>query len=223
MRYGYPTLIRDNFFTNPDEIVELANKFEYYSQANGDWPGKRTKNLLEVDPNFFNHICGRILNNYYNYSPIEYTFSAFFQKSSPYDGDKYDLKNLGWVHVDQGIFGGLIYLTKNPEENTGTSLFDLKNSYWNYPEYVDQVKRRHYLQDETLTNQAYSGAYEFLLEQFQETVSVQSKYNRLFAFDGNQYHALQSIGTKERLTLVFFCKHLLVDDRESYHSSRILG
>ena len=221
MRYGYPTIIRDNFFSHPNKIVEFANSLEYHPQAIGQWPGKRTYSLETIDPNFYHAMCRRILKNYYTFDPESYRFKLYFQKSLPYVEEQYNPRNLGWPHVDSEVFGGLVFLTENPEKNTGTSLFDLENFYFNYPNHVRQVKQRNYLRDENLTDDEYIGAYEFLISQFKETLDVQSKYNRLLSFDGNQFHALQSIGTKERLTLVFFCEQLTIDEKEIYHGHRL--
>ena len=221
MRYGYPTLIQDDFFSNPKEIVKFANTLEYYPDTIGAWPGKRTKSLDQIDYNFFDAVFRRILANYYSHQIRNYEVSMFFQKSFPYTKNQYDPKNLGWIHVDQGIFGGLIYLTENPEKDTGTSLYDLKNLFFNYPSYMEETKRKFYLQNNIVKDNEYNNTYKLLTEQFKETVNVQSKYNRLFTFDGNQFHALQTIGIKERLTLIFFCKHLVVDSMESYHGSRL--
>ena len=50
----YPTVtVIDNFFKDPDSIVEIANNLEFYPNSDGAWPGRRTKLLHEVEPEFF--------------------------------------------------------------------------------------------------------------------------------------------------------------------------
>ena len=44
----------DNFFDNPDEVVNLSKKFEYENKTH--CPGKRTKELHELDWAFFNWV-----------------------------------------------------------------------------------------------------------------------------------------------------------------------
>ena len=41
----FPITIVDNFFEDPDAIVELANSHKFYNPDVGNWPGKRTKQL----------------------------------------------------------------------------------------------------------------------------------------------------------------------------------
>ena len=41
----YPITIVDDFFDDPDEIVELAEALNWYQPDTGNWPGKRTKQL----------------------------------------------------------------------------------------------------------------------------------------------------------------------------------
>ena len=40
----FPISVVDNFFTNPDEVVKLANSLKF-TQSNGFYPGKRTDRL----------------------------------------------------------------------------------------------------------------------------------------------------------------------------------
>ena len=41
----FPITIVDNFFDDPDAIVEVANNLKYFNPQGGHWPGTRTKNL----------------------------------------------------------------------------------------------------------------------------------------------------------------------------------
>ena len=49
--YKNSVQIFDNFFNNPNSVIELGNSLEFYN--NEAWPGKRTNNLLEIN----NHDC----------------------------------------------------------------------------------------------------------------------------------------------------------------------
>ena len=46
----YPITIVDDFFEDPDAIVEMANELKYYTPNTGNWPGTRTKNLHIDEP-----------------------------------------------------------------------------------------------------------------------------------------------------------------------------
>ena len=51
----YPITIVDDFFEDPDAIVEMANELKYYTPNTGNWPGTRTKNLHIEEPRFFRY------------------------------------------------------------------------------------------------------------------------------------------------------------------------
>ena len=42
----YPITIVDNFFEDPDAIVELANELKYYNPNTGNWPAQELNNLM---------------------------------------------------------------------------------------------------------------------------------------------------------------------------------
>jgi hypothetical protein len=216
----YPLVCKDNFLLNPHKIVELANEVDYFP-TNGSWPGKRSNHLSKINENFFTQLSRQILRNYYSFFTHYCDLDIWFQKIKPYHEDKYDLKNRGWVHKDDCLFGGIIYLDEEEEEDTGTSMYDLDNLFFDYPKSFDDTKERLYLNDSTLSDDEYYYCYEKYHSQFKETIRINNKFNRLCSFSGNQFHALQTIGSKERLTMVFFMKHLVIDGLELYHSRRI--
>jgi hypothetical protein len=217
----HQTIIRDNFLANPKGVVNFANQLEYWQQKDGKWPGTRTLELSDVNPNFKNKICQEILKNYYSLPPQACDIRLYFQKVKPYHEDQYHPYNLGWVHVDHTIFGGIIYLDEEPEDDTGTTLYDLENHFHDYPDVYENAKRRHYLSDDTLSEDEYTCIFNEYHQQFSQSIIVANKFNRLVSFSGDQFHGLQTTGTKERLTLVFFCRHLTINDNEYYQSVRL--
>ena len=67
-----PTIVKENFFEKPDEIVELADKIEWLPPGpKADWPGVRSKNLCDILPNLNNHIISEVLKLYYGRDNIE--------------------------------------------------------------------------------------------------------------------------------------------------------
>ena len=121
----YPYACVDNFFINPDSVVEYSKKLNYIN-SDGRWPGKRSEKLHLVDKDFFNYVCQKMLAVLYpsNYQNIQYSCTLSFQKISPKD------KGQGLIHTDLPVaLTGICYLSKN--ENCGTSIYDYTSHYPN--------------------------------------------------------------------------------------------
>ena len=197
----YPITIVDNFFDNPDDIVEVAESFKYYSPDTGNWPGTRTKQLHVLNHRLFTYFGQKIHLLFHDTCPEGWTMQCHFQNIRPFaEGNK----NRGWVHQDIDThFGGIVYLSKNPEPNTGTSIYKAKHGYSN--QYLSElkIKERHYL-GENIPDEEYDEAFNAMMEQFTETVTVENVYNRLVLFNSKTYHGVKTFGSQPRLTLNFF-------------------
>ena len=216
----FPITIIDNFYSNPDQLVDLAEKQIYEPSENGAWPGTRSvKNLNEIDEDLFFFFSKSILSIFY---PPEYKIGfdivTCFQKISPRHDNKFHPKNMGWIHNDGCLFGGLVYLTKEPEKDTGTSIYTEKNTYFKYNYEDSVVMRKDYLDELDMSDEEYSKKHEQTFESYYETVKIENVYNRCILFGGNNHHAAQTFGTKERLTQVFFCYK--IDSEWQYPFSR---
>ena len=200
----YPVTIVDNFFEDPDAVVEMANNLKYYNPNTGNWPGTRTKQLHVEDDRFFNMFGTKIHNLFYESPPEYWNLQCHFQLINPFCDDKYSKKNRGWVHQDHDTwFGGIVYLTKNPESDTGTSIYKSKNG-WSFQKQEElKVKERLY-KTEFLDDNEYEQAFDAMMDQYEETVSIANVYNRFVLFNGTTYHGVQTFGTTPRLTLNFF-------------------
>ncbi len=177
----YPNLIVDNFFEDPDSIVDLSTNLQYSPSDNGRWPGLRSNYLHKIYPRLFDFISTKITHLFYD-TCESWTYEITFQKINPYSENQYNKKNCGWVHSDEYNFGGVIFLTKNQEE---------------------EIKNRHFLGgivDDDIFNQFYNTYHN----QFEETIKIKNIYNRLVLFNSGTLHAVQTYGTKERLTIPFF-------------------
>ena len=108
---------RDGIFKHPNQLVKLANKIDYSNV--GYTRGVRSKPLHEIDNELFQSINMKILNCFYQDSKIEFFARTYFQKND------YDI-NDGWVHQDNCMFTGIVYL--NPDNTSGTSLYNIKDS-----------------------------------------------------------------------------------------------
>jgi len=201
-----PTIIADDFFDNYKSVLEFANTLDYYPAPNGAWPGLRTKPLHEINYHFFNTVCKKIISLMY---PIE-GYSMQWNASSEFQKIKVDPKNKetfeGWVHNDNpALFTAIIYLS--PHTDVGTSIV-MPNSELSEIVNLDAKRQK------TLTGHA-DNFKEKLVEnnsQFQETIKVHSRQNRIFIFDSSQYHYVHNFLSQEnkgeRLTLICFFEDL---------------
>ncbi len=199
----YPITIIDNFFEDPDKIVNLAKTFDYYP-SNGDWPGVRTDQLHLVDNRLFNYIGEKIYLLFYEESPVQWSMITSFQKIKPFSEDQYDRRNKGWVHQDIDIlFAGIVYLNKDPEPDTGTSIYTTKNGYALQYRKELEMKENLYLGND-IDLDDYNRTYDAVHDQYIESVRVENVYNRLLLFNNQTHHGVHTFGTKERITLNCF-------------------
>mgnify|MGYP003118723532 FL=1 len=203
----FPALIYDDFFENPDLVVDLANSLEY-EPGDGAWPGVRTRELAEIPglKEFRDLFLSKLLRLFYPDNHYDTFAKVVFQKVDGMHEDKYHIKNRGWIHKDiSRVIGGIVYLSKDPEEDTGTSLY--RNRQLTFPHGLaeDSCKRRWYTKKD-VSDEEYHDLFYSNPDHFEETVRVKNVYNRLFMFNGNHYHGVQTYGSlgKTRLTLPFF-------------------
>jgi len=113
-------LLVNNFFDNPDSVVEFAKTLEYYEAENyQNWPGKRTDNISKIDNNFFCTVMLNILKPKYGDNVRFENSYLHFHKIKP--GDKAKIS----FHTDEDFdMAAVIYLTKNGDIDNGTTLFD---------------------------------------------------------------------------------------------------
>ena len=200
----YPITIVDDFFEDPDGIVEMAESMKYYTPNTGNWPGTRTKNLHVEDKRFFNYFGQKLHLLFYESPPEYWNLQCHFQLIDPFCEDKYSKKNRGWIHKDIDTwFGGIVYLQKNPEPDTGTSAYRVKRGFSHQFADEIEIKERQY-RSEDVDDAEYETAYDAMRDQFEETVSVANVYNRFVLFNNVTHHGVQTFGTKPRLTLNFF-------------------
>ena len=205
----YPSTIIDDFFPNPDLIVDFALQQEYFDYDDTSWPGKRTRGIQELDSVLFNYIGNRLLSHFYVGNTPSWCMDIKFQLTEPFVEDQYHPKNRGWIHSDDTtIFGGVIFLNKTPEEDTGTSLYRAKKGYYEIFPDTTSVKEKFYSGDE-VSDEEYSNAFYKLHDQFEETVTVKNVYNRALLFNSLTLHGVKTFGKNQpRLTIPFFCLSL---------------
>ena len=69
---SFPAVIIDDFFEDPDAIVEIASSLTYKPQEEGVWPGVRSNLLSNIDdkPNIF-WTGKKVISNKYDYEEIK--------------------------------------------------------------------------------------------------------------------------------------------------------
>ena len=200
---SYPLIIKDNFFSDPDAIVNIINHVDY-SLSSNNYPGVRTKSLDEINPKLYVHILRKIFLLLHDKLPLRFDVKVGFQKIKPFvEGDKWDKKNRGWVHKDGCLFGGVIYLDKNPDKDAGTSIYKSKDGFDVQTQENIDAKELFY-SGQLIDDGHYYNAYDRVRNQYEETLKIPNVYNRLVLIPNDQPHAMTTIGDKERTTLVFF-------------------
>ena len=200
----FPTYIVDNFFSDPDRVVDLSNSLDF-SYDNKRFPGGRTQSLHTINNNFFTSSCSKMLRTIYpNDEHISFSAVAYFQRIS---------KNMpdsgGWIHLDDDHkLTGLVYLNK--KGTRGTSFFkpitpynpplniiQKQDYYENYKKYKgDQLEILHKARADANQN-------------FSEVARVEGIYNRLVMFDGGEHHAEHlALLPEDRLTYIVFFERI---------------
>ena len=204
----YPITIVDDFFEDPDAIVEMANALKYYPPDRGNWPGVRTKQLHVVEERFFNYFGEKVHLLFHDSKPEYWNMQTQFQKIQPFSEDQYDPLNRGWVHQDNCVFGGIVYLNKNPSPDSGTSIYKTTSGY-GFQEYPDEIRMKEKLyRGEEIDPDEYREAWKKVHAQYIPTVRVENVYNRFVLFNNKTHHGVYTFGTQERLTLNFFGMHM---------------
>jgi len=208
----FPLTCVDKFFIDPNYVVKFAEEAEYI-KTDGGWPGYRSKPLYEIHPTLFDLTCRKIFSLFYSeqeFFDLVWNVEMSFQKIVPLDNQD-NLYPDGWVHSDGDfLISGVIYLNEDNEIDTGTSIYvpyDLLKGTINY-----EVKRSFY--SGTLTDfNLYNRSVKENNDQFEETITVKNKFNRLIMYDAKNFHAAKNIMRikKPRYTIVFFVKKLVAN------------
>jgi len=193
-----PTLIIDNFFKNPEKIIDICKSCSFTPDPNGQWPGVRSDSLDKINFDLFNLFHKKIFALIYPnfYEKIYFNAGTFFQKV-----DGKSRSNEGWVHDDLSQFTAILYLSEHTD--CGTSLWEPKT----FGSQLHTEKKHKAYLNKISTKEEIS----FLKENnnlFNKTLTIQSKFNRLLVFDSKIYHSADKFyDTKcngDRTTLISF-------------------
>ena len=198
----WPTLIVDNFFTDPQAIVKLSKTLKYKRAIDNKWPGTRSPSLHEVDKEFFLWSTRKIMSILYpmDRDVIKWEALQYFQRV-PYKiyGEE------GWVHNDSGQeFTSIIYLSDHFQ--SGTCLYE--GTHFNTAVEYEEEKRRFF---RDLTDRKRMKKYrDKSNSKFHKKVELFSNFNRLVLFDSHNWHASRNSGgdKNDRLTLITFFSNI---------------
>jgi len=212
---NFPITIVDDFLGNPDMFREFALKQEFNKSKFGNFPGKRTRPLHELNVDMYNYLNAKIMSLYYdlNLQQLNWTSITSFDLMKPYTSDNDIDKNIGWIHQDgKHSIVGLIYLSPN-ETESGTCFYN-KNELYEIPQEFIDAKEEYYLDmsDEKKAKK-YFDTKKIHNSNFTKTASVSPIYNRLICYDAKMYHAYDNMSKirSDRLTLNFFFDKINVD------------
>ena len=212
----FPSVCIDNFYRDPIAVRNLAmsQAFDGPDNAIGNYPGSRSHMIYEIDPQFFDNFCNKLLSTFFDLnlcSHFKWNIESYFQLIHPHSDP--DL-NKAWVHNDdQAILGGVIYLDPDADPDTGTSIGEINFSKVDQTRYADNQEIRKKFYKGELTSSTDIDEYKHRInlnnDCYTVTAEFKNKFNRLVCFDSNQAHKA-SLGTsnKPRLTQVFFVKAL---------------
>jgi hypothetical protein len=219
---NFPTVVMDNFYDNPEAVREFALGLEY-TQSDGIFAGKRTKDLSTIDLEFYHYSIKKLFSLFWDlkyFNVEEFVVGTQFTLTPRFSDDPEDFKNKSWIHVDSesdfpAIASAVLYLNPEPCSIHGTSLYQVK------PEYANQdiakksrtgIREELYKTDK-IENENIAKLYKRRIEEhtnlFNESITVKNKYNRIIAYDANVWHAATNFHSSDlRLTQVFFIYEL---------------
>lgn len=209
MRF-FPTTVVDDFFPDPDYVADLARNVEYLEKDLQYYPGNISKQRLhQIDRNLYEFVIDKIVSFFWDaqYHNLNCESKIDFQKIEPYP-DKDCILNKGTIHSDiQSIsLAGVVYLNKNPSKDSGTSIYEIKNSYYQpAKDYKDALGKHNRGDDVENIEKIFQNHYD----NFEETVRIQNKYNRLVLYSPELWHSATGFGEKQtRHTLRLFIHYL---------------
>ena len=205
----WPTVIVDNFFTNPQGVVKLSKTLKYERAPDHTWPGKRTLPLHQAHNDFFLWSTRKIMALLYpsqiiQEKALKWEACQYFQ-CVPYNtyGDE------GWIHSDiEHEFTAIIYLSDHPQ--SGTCLYEGK--YFNtQPQYLEEKKRFYKDLKDIDRMEKYRNKTN---ANFRKKAELFSNFNRLVLFDGSTWHASRNAdkSKSDRLTLITFFTDITCKD-----------
>ena len=209
----FPTVCYDGFYKDPDSVVDFALSLDYHVDE-GRYPGCRTKCLSKIDKNFAHASLHKFLSMFDDFDEptIGIECQTAFQKTWRFSNKKEHPVNKGWIHKDGALLAAVVYLSKNPDPNSGTSIFKrrLGEELPPIPEVSVEVLGNKKEVDVNVLNE-YEKALIKNNKPYDVQMEVKNAYNRIICYDGEQDHTQSNYWMSNedfRLTQVFFVKDI---------------
>lgn len=199
MKY-FPTIVVDDFLETPEYWVKLASEQTYAPDPNNKWPGLRSPPLHQTNREAFDLLVPTFFSLFYDLrnTEVRWNVSACFQKiPAAYDA--------GWVHTDLCKVSGIVYLNNDPSPDAGTTICQ-PNCIWK-SRHADKKRAAFSGELSVMDANNYRDDHN---SQFDDSIVVKNKFNRMVAFDASRPHRASSFVTdgEDRLTLVFFIEQI---------------
>tara|TARA_B100001250_G_scaffold394016_1_gene397394 strand:+ start:612 stop:1292 length:681 start_codon:yes stop_codon:yes gene_type:complete len=185
----------DDFYYDPDAVRDYALNMDYDPlKDTGIFPGLRTTFLHNSDPEFFGEFCKKLFSLYTN-DDLEWSIRTTFQKLPRFSEDKNSKLNEGWIHRDNSHMAAVVYLDPDPDPDSGTSFYAVKNGM-KAPDmgYTNKLRNNFFCYDE-----CDKALYEKELvrnnSHFYKTAEIKNVYNRIIIYDASTYHTQTSCYT----------------------------
>ena len=217
----FPTIV-DNFFENPDKIREFGLSLNYAPDADGAWPGVRSKSIHEIDFEMYMSLMLKFMSMFHDFAfqNVNWTNASIYFHKIKDTGNK-EL-NKGWIHIDHNHeLAGLCYLNPGVTNlNWGTSIYKQKDNV-EYMPFSRQHYKHMFYTNESIDLKKYKRSLEEHNQKFEETIRIGNIYNRMIAYSASESHCLNGVPkNEERLTLLFFINGL-TPDRNRFPNKRV--
>jgi hypothetical protein len=203
-----PSIIIDDFFNDPYTVRQIGLQHSVDAHPDkitgGVFRGLRSNNIGSFEPSLRDYVLLKICKSYFSSQLTirdikDVKYNSYFQLTDNTWGK-------GWVHSDNCLVTGILFLTPDANPESGTNLFRSKKKTTRVLH--DHIKKHGNTSPEIRKSKEYLTAMNENNSQFYQTVSVKNVFNRSFTFDGSTFHAADHFfgETKEtsRLTLTTF-------------------
>lgn len=211
----FPISVVDNFFRNPEDVVDFAKSVKY-NPPRGNYPGVRSDEIKELDNDLYETVLEKIFYIFYerplsDFSEIDCGMSFLKQESIPNPGNF----QYGFIHRDIfEMLAGVIDLSEIGD-SPNTTIFSCQEplALPTNDAMLMYYKHELYTSGEVDDEVSYIKRRKTFDSQFSENVVMKNAFNRLLLFPAGKPHAVE-IKPKPRLILNFFIRSFKCDGHE---------
>lgn len=209
--------VLNNFYNDPKAIVDMVTDFPIF----GCGTGNRSVGLRDISPQIYQGFCDAIYT-IHGINPEDVWMTTFFMEHTY---NTIDIFNQGWMHIDgknpdacrmmveeyKLIVCGQIFLTPNPDPETGVKIGTLKaDRNWSRQELIDRTINDYTLPKEQyeagkINVDEYANIHREYHDNFDTTCEIKNVYNRMVSWRGGSLHGSKMTSKMpKRLNQYFF-------------------